>query len=208
MIFGQTFRFMGWVLYIFMYHTYASTCKEITNKLAYNIAFARTGLAIIKHASRDTWPPLFSGTDGRGGTGSRLLGPTGLLPFEQSGSLPLLHTEQIRERVDAENLRGKVQLSSHCRDIERYPYIEDDKHDEDPNVPPPVRILNIEVVLEILVRRAKATKLALRGRAGVRDVSSVGGDVPSEVLRTSLARRWIDVTVLDVGTIDLLSTES
>jgi len=189
MIFGQTFRFMGWVLYIFMYHTYASTCKEITNKLAYNIAFARTGWAIIEHVSRGTWPPLFSGTHGRGGTRSRLLGPTGLLPFEQSGPLPLLHTEQIRERVDAENIEG-------------------DKQDEDPNVPPPVRILNIEVALQILVRRAKATKLALRDRVGVRDVSPVGGDVPSEVLRTSLARRRIDETVLDIGTIDLLSTES
>jgi hypothetical protein len=77
-------------------------------------------------------------------------------------------------------------------------YIEDDKRDKDPKIPPVMRILDIEVVVEIFIRRAIATKLALRDRGGVRDVSSVGGDVRSEVLGTCLTGRWINMTVLDI----------
>jgi len=117
------------------------------------------------------------------------LGITGLLPFEQSWRLPLLHAEQIRERIDAGDIEG-------------------DKDDKDPNIPPPMRILDIEVVTEKFVRRAIGAKLALRGGSGVRDVSSFGGDVPSKILGTRLTRRWIDMTVLDIRTADLLSTES
>jgi hypothetical protein len=179
-----------------MYHTYASTCREIINKLVYNVVRKTGGhnrahltryLAAFSLQPRQEWE-----------RGFRLLGTTGLLPFEHSGPLPLLHAEQIRERIDAENLRGKgsALLMYTSRDEEN-PYIEGDKHDKDSNIPPAMRILDIEIVVEIFVRRAIATKLALRGRAGVRDVSSVGGDVPSEVLGTRLTRRWIDISVLD-----------
>ena len=68
-------------------------------------------------------------------------------------------------------------------------------------------IPDIEVVVEVFIRRAIATELALRSRAGVQDISSVGGDVPSEVLGTRLTRGWINISVLDIGTVDLLSTE-
>lgn len=68
-------------------------------------------------------------------------------------------------------------------------------------------IPDIEVVVEIFIRRAIATELALRSRAGVQDISSVGRDVPSEVLGTRLTRGWINISVLDIGTVDLLSTE-
>jgi hypothetical protein len=71
-----------------------------------------------------------------------------------------------------------------------------------------MRILDIEVVQEIFVRRAIAAKLALRGRAGVLDVSSVGRDVRPEVLGTCLAGRRINITELDIGTVDLLPAEN
>jgi len=90
----------------------------------------------------------------------------------------------------------------------RGPYIEGDKHDKDSNVPPAVRISDVEIIAEKFIRRAVRTKLALGGRAGVRDVSSVGGDVLSEVLGTRLTRGWIDIRVLDTGTLDRLSTNS
>jgi len=90
----------------------------------------------------------------------------------------------------------------------RNPYVESDKDDKDPDVPPALRILDIEVVAEIFVRRPIATKLALGGRNRVREVSSVGGDVPFEVSGARLAGGWINITVLDVRTVDLLSAES
>jgi len=117
------------------------------------------------------------------------LGTAGLLPFEHSRHIPLLHTEQVRERIRTENIEG-------------------DKHDKDTNVPPTVRVPDVEIVVEEFIRRAVRAKLALRGRAGVRNVSSLGGDVRSEVLGTPLTRGWIDIRVLDTGTVDLLSADN
>lgn len=88
------------------------------------------------------------------------------------------------------------------------PYVESDKGDKDPSVPPALRILDVEVVAEIFVRRAIATKLTLGGCGGVRKVSSVVGNVPSEVFGARLTRRWINESELDIGAVDLLSAES
>ena len=80
----------------------------------------------------------------------------------------------------------------------RNAYIESDKNDKDPKVPPALRILDIEIVAEIFVRRAVATKLALGGRSWVRDVSSFGGDVRPEVCGARLAGWRINETELDI----------
>jgi len=86
-------------------------------------------------------------------------------------------------------------------------YVENDKDNKNTNVPPTLRILDVKVVAEIFVRRAIATKLALGGRGGVREVSSVVGNIPCEVFGTRLTRRWINMSELDIGTVDLLSAD-
>ena len=71
-----------------------------------------------------------------------------------------------------------------------------------------MRVPDIEIISEVFVHSAVTTKLTLGGRSGVGDVPSVCGDILFEVLGTRLTGGWIDVTVFDVGTVNLLPAES
>ena len=97
----------------------------------------KTDWSLTEHFSLGTWFLLSSGPDRRGRWGFRALSTTWLcLSFKNARRLPLFHSEQIRERIDAESLIEKESAPDDPLRDEKRPYIEDDKHDKKANVPP------------------------------------------------------------------------
>jgi len=91
--------------------------------------------------------------------------------------------------------------------MEMVTYIERDKRDEDPNVSPPVRVLDVEREVQELVGGPERAELTSRGGVWVGEITSGVGHVRIHVLRTGQTSRWIDDRVFNVRTGDLLPTE-
>ena len=79
------------------------------------------------------------------------------LSFETSRCLPLLHPEQVREGINAENLRGEGSAFDAPLSYGITPYIENNKHDKDANIPPAVGGPDVEIVSEIFIGRTILT---------------------------------------------------
>ena len=75
---------------------------------------------------------------GRLGLGSRLL-----LPVEQPRLIPSFYAEQVREEINHSSLQEASQYKVRLGDGE-VTYIERDERNEDTNVSPPVRVLDVE----------------------------------------------------------------
>jgi hypothetical protein len=86
-------------------------------------------------------------------------------------------------------------------------YIEHDERDENPDIPPPVRVLDVKRKVQELVRGPERAELTSRGRIGVGEVPSGAGNVGIHVLRAGLAAGRVDGRVFDFRTGDLLSAE-
>ena len=71
-------------------------------------------------------------------------------------------------------------------------YIENSNPKNNSEITPMVGILDIEVVREELVARARWAVLARGGRVDVVQVASVGGDVSAEVLLAGLTAGRVD----------------
>ena len=85
--------------------------------------------------------------------------------------------------------------------------VTDIERDEDPNVSPPVRVLDVERELQELVRGPEQAEQVRRCRVGVCEIAIGVGHVWTHVLRTSHSNRWVDVRIFNIRTGDLLSTE-
>lgn len=70
-------------------------------------------------------------------------------------------------------------------------------------MPPVVRVLDVEVPTQELVRRARRAELATARRIWVLEVPTPGRDVALHEVATRLPARRIDRDVFDGGTLDL-----
>ena len=127
-------------------------------------------------------------------------------PVEQPRLVPLLHAEQVREEISQSDLQEPSQHKVRRGDRE-VTYIERNERDEDPDVSPPVRILDIEREIQELVRGPERAELASRGGIWVSEIASGTRHVWVHVLRAGQTSRWVDSRVFDFRTGDLLSAE-
>lgn len=87
-------------------------------------------------------------------------------------------------------------------------HIEDDEGDEDPNVSPPMGVLDVERKVQELVRRPERTESTIGGGIWVGQIASGARDVWIHVLRTGETARWDYGRIFDFRTVDLLSPET
>ena len=76
-------------------------------------------------------------------------------------------------------------------------YIEHDERNEDSDVSPPVRVLDVERKVQEFVCRPERAELTSRGGIGVGEIPSGARDVRAHVLRAGQARGWVDRRVFD-----------
>ena len=86
-------------------------------------------------------------------------------------------------------------------------YVESNERNEDPNISPPVGILDVEREVQELVRGPERAEPAIRGSVWIGKVPSGTSDVWIHVLRARHTSRWRDGRIFDVRTVDLLPTE-
>jgi hypothetical protein len=87
-------------------------------------------------------------------------------------------------------------------------YVEDDKREEDLDVFPPVRILDVGREVQEHVRGSERAEFASRSGVRVGEVTSGASNVWIHVPRAGHTTRRIDGRVLDVRTGYLLSADS
>ena len=86
-------------------------------------------------------------------------------------------------------------------------YIKYDKRDKDTNVPPPVRIFDVERKVQELVRVPERAELASRGGVGVGEVATSASHIWAHVLLAGRPSGWVDGCILNIRTGYLLSAE-
>ena len=134
--------------------------------------------------------------------GSRRLLP----PVEQPRLIPSLHAEQVREEINQGDLPETRKQKARQEDGE-ITYVERNKRDKDPNISPPIRILDVERQFQELVRGPKRAEPTGRGGVWIREITSSARHVWVHVLRASQTSRWVDGRVFNLRTSDLLSAE-
>jgi len=129
-----------------------------------------------------------------------------LLPVEQPRLIPSLHAEQVSEEINHSGLPEASQHNARQEDGE-VTYIERDKRDEDTNVSPPVRVLDVEREVQEIVCGPERAELASRGSVRVGEIASGASHVWIHVLRAGHTRVWVDGRVFDVRASHFLSAE-
>ena len=92
-----------------------------------------------------------------------------------------MNTEDICEDVDSSDLRREACKRGVWTLKSIGTYIEDDETDSDPEIPPVVRVANVEAVVEESIGGTVLTVQAAGGSVGIGNVPSVVVDVSLQV---------------------------
>lgn len=131
----------------------------------------------------EVWAKLVSNCLVGFGFGSRLrLSSRLLLLLRRLRLIRLPHAEPVREEICHSDLQNKSCQSANPTREDRSTYIEHDKRNKDPNVSPPIRVLDIERKLQELVRVPERAEPASRGGVWVSEVTSSVRHVWAHVL--------------------------